>query len=313
MTELGLMLEGQEGLTWTKLFRLADAVEELGFAHLFRSDHLTGLYGQPERETLDLWTSLAALATRTQRIRFGPMVCSMTFRHPVMLAKMAVAVENLSGGRLDVGIGAGWNDMEHRMFGINYPRYGVRLELLDEGAEVIKAVWSGRPTTFKGRHYQLEAAENHPTPLQKPLPLIMGGKGQKTLQIVARHAHEWNFSYGGLDFFREKSSELDQRCAGIGRDPKSLRRSIMVPFVIGRDERTIQDRINAHRAIFPDLPATLAEWQATGFPGGVPAQVIAQLKAFEAAGVERFMLQHNDLDDLDSLELLAQEVLPEFS
>lgn len=310
MAEIGIMIEGQEGLTWERFFRLAQAVEELGFASLFRSDHLTALNGQAERETLALWPSLTALALRTQRIRFGPMVCSITFRHPVMLAKMAAAVSILANGRLDLGLGAGWYEGEHRMFGIRYPRYGKRLEMLDEGTQVIKALWSGKPASFTGRHYRLENAENHLAPSPLP-PIIMGGKGEKTLKIVAQHADEWNCSYVGLEVFRQKSRELDENCREIGRDPATLRRSLMIPFVIGKDDAMIQSRIDAHRATFANMPATLTDWHAAGFIGGVPQQVIDQLQAFAEAGIERFMLQHNDLNDVESLALLAQTVLPE--
>ncbi|MCB9078910.1 MAG: TIGR03560 family F420-dependent LLM class oxidoreductase [Anaerolineaceae bacterium] len=310
MAEIGIMVEGQEDMTWERFFRLAEAVEELGFSHLFRSDHLTGIYGYPERASLALWPSLTALAMRTSRIRFGPLVCAVTFRQPVIVAKMAAAVDQLSGGRLDLGIGAGWNDMEHQMFGLNYPRYGVRLEMLDEAATVIKLLWSGEPATFEGKHYQLDHAQSHPGPAQPNPTLIMGGKGKKTLQIVAKQATEWNFAYGGVDFFREKSRELDENCAAINRDPGEIRRSMMAPFVIGRDEAALQSRIEAHRRMFPSLPSTLAEWNEAGFIGGSPGQVIDQMKAFTAAGIDRFMVQHNDLDDLDSLALLAAEVLP---
>jgi len=310
MTEIGIMIEGQEDLTWERLFRLADAVESLGFDCLFRSDHLSGLEGDPKRNSLALWPSLTAIALRTERIRFGPMVCPMTFRHPVMLAKMAAAVDVLSSGRLDLGLGAGWNDNEHRMFGINYPRYGTRLEMLDEGAQLIKALWTGETTTFRGKHYQLEAAESFPLPSQATPTIIMGGKGKRTLQIVAQHATEWNCSYSSLELFREKSRELDGNCRAIGRDPTMLRRSLMVPFVVGTDGTAINDRIKAHRKMFSSLPATLADWHNAGFPGGSPQQLVDQLNAFAETGIERFMLQHNDLDDLESLELLAAAVKP---
>jgi alkanesulfonate monooxygenase SsuD/methylene tetrahydromethanopterin reductase-like flavin-dependent oxidoreductase (luciferase family) len=312
MAEIGLMIEGQEDLTWERLFRLAETAEALGFAFLFRSDHLTSLDGFAKRESLALWPSLTALALRTQQIRFGPMVGSMTFRHPAMVAKMAASVSVLSGGRLDLGLGAGWFAGEHRMFGHNFPPYATRLAMLDEGATVIKALWSGQATTFNGSHYRLEAAESYPLPVESTPSLIMGGKGQQTLQVVARHATEWNCSYVGLDVFKAKSAQLDETCEAIGRDPASLRRSVMIPFVIGPDQAGVQNRIEAHRQTFPNLPGTLAEWQAAGFVGGSSVDVTAQLKAFEAAGVERFMLQHNDLDDLTALERLANEVLPHF-
>jgi len=313
MAEIGIMIEGQEDLTWERLFRIAEAVDELGFASLFRSDHLTSLDGFQKRASLAMWPSLTALAVRTERIRFGPMVCSMTFRHPAMVAKMAAAVDVLSGGRLDLGLGAGWYKGEHRMFGIDYPAYGKRLDMLDEGAQVIKGLWSGEPFTFQGEYYQIESAETFPQPAQADPVIIMGGKGEKTLRVVARLATEWNCSYVGLDTFRQKSAELDENCLAIDRDPATLRRSLMIPFVIGRSERVIQDRIDAQRTMFPTLPATLGAWHEAGFVGGSPDQLADQLTAFAEAGVQRFMLQHNDLDDLESLELLAETVLPQFS
>jgi alkanesulfonate monooxygenase SsuD/methylene tetrahydromethanopterin reductase-like flavin-dependent oxidoreductase (luciferase family) len=234
----------------------------------------------------------------------------MTFRQPAMLAKMAASVDALSGGRLDLGVGAGWYRGEHEMFGIDYPPYSTRLEMLDEGTQVIKALWSGQPTSFEGKHYRLEQAETYPTPVQASPTIIMGGKGKKTLQLVARHASEWNCAYSSVDLFREKSAELDANCIEIGRDPSSLARSLMIPFVIGQDDPSIQRHIDAHRAIFPSLPADLAGWLAAGYIGGSPHQVVDQLGVFVEAGVARFMLQQNDLDDLDSLALLAERVMP---
>jgi F420-dependent oxidoreductase-like protein len=314
MANIGIMIEGQEGLTWDRLFRIASAVEALGFESLFRSDHLAALDGFAERDALALWPSLAALALRTQRLRFGPLVCSVTFEHPALLAKMAAAVDVLSGGRLELGLGAGWYAGEHRMFGFDFPAFRTRLQRLDEAAQIITALWTGQPVSFAGQHYRLEQAQVHPVPAQRPLPLIMGGKNRRhTLPIIARHATDWNCTYVGVDRFRELSQALDEHCLAIGRDPRTLRRSLMIPFVIGRDEPGLQRRIDAQRATFPSLPATPTEWRAAGFIGGSPAEVVEQLRAFEAAGVVRFLLQHNDLDDLDSLELLASDVLPRFA
>jgi F420-dependent oxidoreductase-like protein len=310
MAKIGIMIEGQEDLTWNRLFRLAQAAEDLGFESLFRSDHLTGLMGHPQRQTLALWPSLTALALRTSRIRFGPMVCSMTFRHPALLAKEAAAVDVLSGGRLDLGLGAGWHEGEHRMYGINFPPLKTRLEMLEEGTQVIKALWQGQPVNFSGQHYRLEAAESYPVPAQSSPVVIIGGRGERVLQLVARHASEWNCAYVNVEQFHQKSRYLDEQCQAIGRDPASIQRSLMLPFVIGLDEATIQSRIEASHVMFPNLPGQWADWQAAGLFGGSPQQVVDQMNQFVAAGVQRFMLQHNNLDDLDSLELLAQEVLP---
>jgi len=308
MAQVGIMVEGQESMTWERFLGLARSVEELGFHSFFRSDHLTALGGAKDRQSLDLWSSLAALALQTERIRFGPMVCSMTFRHPAILAKMAASVSVLSNGRLDLGIGAGWYGEEHEMFGIDFPRYGTRLKMLDEGAQVIKLLFATEPTNFDGEFYQLHDAMTTPKP--DNLSIIMGGKGEKTLEVVARHADEWNCSYVGEDVFKDKSRQLDINCEAIGRDPLTLRRSLMIPFVIARSESELQERIHAHRLMFSDLPGDLPAWHRAGFIGGRPQQVIDQLKGFEQAGVTRFMLQHNNLDDIDSLTLLAEEVLP---
>jgi F420-dependent oxidoreductase-like protein len=313
MTKLGIMLEGQEGLNWPRWFRLAEAIEDLGFESLFRSDHLTSLPGQAKREVLALWPALTALALRTKRIRFGPLVCSMTFRQPALTAQLAANVDVLSGGRFDLGLGAGWHAGEHKMLGIPFPPYPIRLEMLDEGTQVIKALAEGRPVDFTGKHYSLSAAETYPLPAQRPLPIVMGGGGVKTLRLVARHASEWNSSYAPLATFKEKSAQVDANCRAIGRDPAEVRRSAMLPFVIGRDAAAIQGRIDAQRATFPSLPADLAAWQAAGYLGGSPAQLADQLHEWQQAGAHRLMLQHNDYDDLASLELVAAEVLPHFS
>ena len=310
MTKIGIMIEGQEDLTWERWFRLAEAVEALGFESLFRSDHLVALQGDTTRGTLALWPSLTALALRTNRIRFGPMVSPMTFRHPAIVAKSAAAVSLLADSRLDLGLGAGWNAFEHQMYGLAYPRYGIRLEMLNEGATVIKALWSGETTSFAGKHYQLNDAVSYPLPSVPHPTIIMGGKGEQTLHIVAKHADEWNFTYESPANFLVKSRQLDAACEAIGRDPTGLRRSVMIPCAIGRDEQAVQERIDAHCRMFDPLPDNLADWRSAGFIGGTPDQVVEQLQAFVDAGVSRFMLQHNDLDDIDSLELLASDVLP---
>ncbi len=310
MPSVGIMLEGQEGLTWDSFLRLAQVVEELGFESLFRSDHLIALDGDARRASLALWPSLAVLAARTQRLRFGPLVCSVTFHPPALLAKNAAAIDQLSGGRFDLGLGAGWYAGEHRQFGVPYPPYAQRLEMLAESAQIVQALFAGGPVSFRGQHYSLLAAETYPLPVQKPLPLIMGGKGEKTLRVVAKYASEWNCSYVGLPIFIEKSRALDENCRALGRDPASLRRSLMLPYVIGRDPAVVQARIDAQRATFHSLPADHAAWLAAGFLGGSPAQLLDQLHAWQAAGCTRCMLQHSDLNDLDSLALLAEQVLP---
>lgn len=306
--DVGIMIEGQEHMNWERFLGLATKVEQLDFDCLFRSDHLTALAGEKDRQSLALWPSLTALALHTERIRFGPMVCPMTFRHPAMLAKMAASVSALSGGRLDLGIGAGWFKREHEMFGIGFPSYSTRLKMLDEGAEVIRSLFGNDPASFSGAFYKLSDAEINPKP--QNLAIIMGGKGENTLNLVARHADEWNCSYVSVDVFREKSRQLDKNCAAIDRDPLTLRRSLMIPYVIAHQQSDVQQHIDAHRRMFFDLPEDLPAWHRAGFIGGTPQQVLDQMMEFVEAGITRFMLQHNDLDDFESLAMLAQDVVP---
>lgn len=313
MIKIGIFIEGQEDLTWERFFQLADVIEDMGFESFFRSDHLTSLRGFSSRSTLALWPSLTALALRTKRIRFGPLVCSMTFRHPAMVAKMAAAVNVLSKGRFDLGLGAGWHKGEHHMFGIDFPPFAKRLEMLDEGARLISNLLSEEQTTFEGKSYCLEEAEIHPGPGYSPPAIIIGGKGEKTLAIVVKHASEWNCGHATLDSFLVKTRQLDDHCVAIGRDPASLRRSVMMPFVIGIDDTSLQHRIDAHRKIFPNYPKSLPEWTEAGYLSGSPQQLVDQIKLYEEAGVERIQLHHNDLDDFGSLELLAEKVLSNFA
>src|SRR5499433_545517 len=189
--KVGIMIEGQEGLTWERWFRLARAAEDLGYESLCRSDHLTGLGGVATRPSLETWTSLTALAIRTTRIRFGPLVSPLTFYPPALLAKMAAAVDTLSLGRLDLGLGAGWNEHEHAMFGIPMPPVRERLDRLEAGARYIRALGAGQPVTLEQPYYPLRQAENYPLPTHGRLRIVIGGRGEKrTLRIAAEFADE---------------------------------------------------------------------------------------------------------------------------
>jgi F420-dependent oxidoreductase-like protein len=309
-----VMIEGQEGLTWARWRRIAQAAEDLGYDALFRSDHLTGLSGDAKKPSLDAWTSITWLATATRRIRFGPLVSPLTFHHPALLAKRAAAVAELSGGRLDLGIGAGWHEGEHRMFGIPFPPLRERLDRLDEGARVIRALWEGRPVTLPQRHYPLVAAESYPLPPGNHVPLVIGGRGEKrTLRIVARDADEWNVTRVSFDDYVAKCRVLEEHCRAVGRDPAAIRRSLMVLTIVGRTAGERAERIARARAVFPQLPAEEAAWRAAGFLAGPMDAVIDDLKQWQKLGMNRVMLQMLDQEDVAALELFAREVAPEFS
>lgn len=306
-----LMIEGQEGLTWDRWRRLARAAEDGGFESLFRSDHLTGLFGDPRRPSLDTWASLTWLASNTTRIRFGPLVCPLTFHHPVLLAKRAAAVAELAGGRLDLGIGAGWHEGEHAMFGVPFPPLRERMDRFECGARAIAALWQGRPVTLDQPYYPLRDAESHPRPPGGRVPLIVGGRGEKrTLAIVAAYADEWNITRITRGDYPAKRGVLEAHCRAAGRDPGAIRRSLMVPVIVGRTAAEQRQRRAAARQVFPRMPDDEAAWHAAGFLHGEPARLVEELKAWEALGVTRVMLQLLDMEDFAAIELIAREVVP---
>ena len=307
---IGIMLEAQEGLTWEHWFAIADRVESLGLEGLWRSDHFFSLMGQTQRPALECWSALTTLAQRTSRIRFGPLVSPMTFRHPALLARMAAAVDRLSNGRLVLGVGAGWNQAEHDAFGIRLPPLKERFDRLVEGIIVIKALWTGGPVDVDGQYYPLRHATAYPRPVQQPSPpLLIGGDGEvRLLRIVAQHADEWNSHAHGVELYRAKRARLEEHCRAVGRDPATIRRSWMGGVLIGRDAREVADKGRWMQAFLglSDSPAATPEaLRQRGWLVGTPDEIAAQLQEWEAAGVQRVMLQWYDLDDLDGLALLA--------
>lgn len=308
---VGIMIEGQEGLTWERWLRLGQAAEELGFESLCRSDHLTGLWGESKRPSLETWTSLTVLATRTWRIRFGPMVSPLTFYHPALLAKMAVALDTLSGGRVDLGLGAGWNEHEHRMFGVPMPPMKERLDRLECAARHIRALGAGQPITLDQPYYPLQKAENYPLPTHRRLRIVIGGRGEKrTLRIAAEFADEWNVTRVDVAAFTRKREVLAQHCAALGRDPETITRSLMVPMAIGRDRAEVAERIAAARVTFPQLPDTEAGWREASFLAGSPDDIGSTLLGWNDAGMQRVLLQMLDQEDLSALESFARHVQP---
>ena len=308
---VGIMIEGQEGLTWERWWRLAQAAEDLGYESLCRSDHLTGLGGESRRPSLETWVSLTALATRTRRIRFGPMVSPLTFYHPAILAKMAAAIDNLAGGRFDLGIGAGWNEHEHTMYGVPFPPLKERLDRLECGARVIRALEAPEPVTLDQPYYPLKKAESYPRPPRGRLRVVIGGRGEKrTLRIVAELADEWDVTRLDVEGYRAKRQVLAEHCRAVKRDPDTIARSLMVPLAIGRDAAEVARRVGNARAVFPALPDGETAWRAAGFLAGTPTQVVEDLQRWDGVGMQRVLLQMLDQEDIDALELFARDVLP---
>ncbi len=317
--DLGVMIEGQEDLDWELWRRIARETEALGFESLWRSDHFFSLSvsGPHQRQALETFISFVVVAQETERIRFGPLVASMTFRHPSLLARMAAQIDVLSGGRFVCGVGAGWNVAEHDAFGLPFPGVGERMDRLDESIRVMKALWGDEPATFEGKHFQLRDAECYPKPVQRPLPLLVGGGGERrTLRIVAEHADEWNVTGVDVEGYLHKREVLERHCADVGRDPSEIRHTQMAGFVIGRDDDGLRRHLGRIVEKLPPMgqrdPDETLEWlKRRGWLVGTPGELVDELGRREDAGLTRTMLQHHANDHFEVLELIASDVLPQ--
>lgn len=305
--DIAIMLEGQDGLNWPRLERIARTVEDAGFAGLYRSDHFTNPDG-PQLDSLELWMSLAWLASQTTRIDFGPLVAPVSFRDPVMMARMALQLGELSGGRLTLGVGAGWQEREHTMFGYDLLGVPERMARFEEALEVMtRLVRSDAPVDFAGRFYTLRAAKLLPRPQAgNTPPIAIGGNGEKrTLPLVARYADEWNAVFINIERLTALNASLDALLNEQGRVPGDVRRSLMTQVVYGQDEAKLQARLR-------NEDSSAGELQARGIVVGTGAAVVEQLGRLAETGLQRVMLQWLDLDDTDGLEALANDVLPHF-
>lgn len=303
--DIAIMIEGQNGLNWPRWKRIVRAVEDLGFAGLFRSDHFTNAY-PPDLDSLELWVSLTWLADNTKRIEFGPLVTPFSFRHPAHTARMASAVDDLSGGRLTLGLGAGWQNREHENFGFSLLDINDRFRRMQEGLEVVTQLLHGdSPSSFSGEFYTLQDAVLLPRPAHpnRP-PILIGGNGEKrTLPLVARFADEWNAVFTTAEEVRRLNHVLDGMLEEGSRKPSDVRRSLMTGCVFGRSDAESRERSKLYGDTTPE------ELREDGFIVGTDAQISEQLSNLADIGLDRVMLQWLDLDDLDGLEALAKAVL----
>jgi F420-dependent oxidoreductase-like protein len=310
-----LMIEGQEDVSYDQWVALAAACEEAGLEGLFRSDHYGSVMGRPERGGLDAWTTLAALAAVTRRVRLGTMVSPVTFRHPSLLAKAVVTVDHVSGGRAELGLGAGWLEAEHRAYGFPFPDVGTRMQMLAEQLEIVHRTWRGERFDFRGRHYTIEGLAAVPPPVQRPHPpIIVGGAaGPRSLALAARWADEYNTTYPTLEECRRRAERLGAACARAGRDPASVVFSVMTGCVVGEDPATLRRRARAAMARIGAAGADEEAWMASmrdrWVIGTVP-EVVGRLRAMEEAGVGRVFLQHHDHGDVEAVHLLGRAVAP---
>jgi F420-dependent oxidoreductase-like protein len=299
MIDVALMIEGQDGLTWERWQRIARIAEDTGFAALYRSDHFTNPSGA-DKDSLECWASLTWLASHTTRIEFGPLVSPMSFRHPPMLARTAAAVDDLSAGRLRLGLGAGWQEAEHTKFGLPLLDRGPRFARFTEGVEVIsRLLQSDTPVTFDGDYYQVRDAVLLPRPNRNGgPPIVIGGNGpNRTLRLAARYAAEWNAVYQPPARFADLSALLDGYLRSEGRDPNSVRRTMMTGIRFGRTPSELEARLGGRPA---------DELRSRGALVGTPEEIKDQLAALEAVGVQRVMLQWLDLENTEGMVALGQ-------
>jgi F420-dependent oxidoreductase-like protein len=309
---LCLMIEGQEDVTWRQWCDLAQACEDGGMEGLFRSDHYLSVGGHSERGSLDAWTTLAGLAARTERIRLGTLVSPTTFRHPSVLAKSAVTVDHISGGRVELGIGAGWHEAEHRAYGFSFPPTSVRMAILEEQIEIVHRSWGDEPFEFDGSHFRIEELDALPKPLQRPHPnLIVGGSGNwRSAAMAARWADEYNTVFASPEECKRRRQRVADAWETAGRDPGSLTFSLMTGCVVGKTDsevragaRAVMDKSDASGSEEEWLAALREEWVV-----GTVDEAVDRLGMLEEAGVDRVMLQHLAHEDIDMVQLLGAEI-----
>lgn len=304
MAVIGLMFEGQLGMTWERWQRLLTAAEDFGYQCVFRSDHFTTNQQPPDDNALEMWVSLTYAALQTKRIEFGSMVSPVTFRHPSLFAATAAAVDDLSGGRLVLGMGTGWNEREHRQFGIPFYDQKTRFEMLRDALEVTTRLFrSDTAVSYQGKHFSLDKALLLPRPKRKGgPPILIGGRGQKkTIPLVAEFASEWNGNAISAEAYRETNTILNEMLDQRGRPRNEVKRSSVIQVNFAKDDADWQ-RIKSERGI--DVMPNMIN--------GTASMVIDQIGAFIDAGVERFMLQWLQQDDIDRIEAMARDVLPHF-
>jgi alkanesulfonate monooxygenase SsuD/methylene tetrahydromethanopterin reductase-like flavin-dependent oxidoreductase (luciferase family) len=316
-----LMLESQQGLSYGDHVAIAKRAEANGLEALFRSDHYTSFPGPAGQPTTDAWTVLAGLARETDRIGLGVLVSPVTFRHPGSFAKVVTTVDEMSGGRIEVGVGAGWNDLEHRQLGLDFPPIKDRADLMEDQLAILHGLW-GEPDgwSYDGHKVSVREADFHPKPVDVPgrprTPiggarprLLVGGQGSpRSYRMAARYADEFNLSSSGPDKAREAFAAVDAACVAIDRDPGTMAHSTMAGVLIGRDEAEMTARLTAVTdavAAGEDVDAWLAE-RLERWVTGTPDQARETVRRFAAAGVERIMLQDFLPWDLDMIDVIGE-------
>jgi alkanesulfonate monooxygenase SsuD/methylene tetrahydromethanopterin reductase-like flavin-dependent oxidoreductase (luciferase family) len=324
--QYALMLEPQQGMSYADQLAAARRAEANGFDAFFRSDHFASFPGEAGRPTTDAWAVLAGLARETERITLGALVSPVTFRHPGVFAKVVTTVDEMSGGRIEVGVGAGWNDDEHRQLGLEFPPIDRRADLLEDELAILHGLW-GEPDgwSFEGitgirvqdalfRPRPVGAPGRPTTPIGGTRPRILVGSSgtPRSYRLAARYADEYNLSSSSPERAREVGLALDEACRAIGRDPATLARSTMAGVLVGRDEAEVAERERAVMATFGADAETGEAWleeRRTRWIYGTPDAARARVEAFGAAGMGRIMFQDFLPWDLDMVDVMGAELV----
>jgi F420-dependent oxidoreductase-like protein len=310
-----VMVEPQEGGTYEEMLTLARRAEALGFGGFFRSDHYHPMNVPLESDSTDAWAVLAGLARETGRIRLGSMVSPMTFRHPSEFAKIVATVDRMSGGRIEVGMGAGWFEKEHVAYGLPFPPAKGRVDRLEESLEVCTRLWGDGMATFDGQLFSLKDAPGHPKPVQRPHPpIIIGGGGKRrTPELAARFADEFNIFGGDTSVFTERRQRVVDACGRLGRDPSSLRFTWAGPTIVGTDEQDLRRR-SQRRLDYNNQQDAVGDWiqsmRSHGMFIGTVDQVVEQIDELKRVGCSRWYFQFVPIDDDGMLEIIANDVAP---
>jgi len=307
MMKLRIFVEPQQGASYEQQLRMAQTAEAAGFDAFFRSDHFLAMGGDGLPGPTDAWLTLGAIARETDRIRLGTLVTSATFRLPGLLAGQVAQVDDMSGGRAEIGLGAGWYDDEHSAYGVPFPPLGERFERLEEQFAILTGLWAtpvGETFDFEGHHYQLKDSPALPKPVQQPHPpLIVGGGGaRRTPRLAATYANEFNLPFSSLADTEAQFARVRAACEDRGRDPATLRLSAAQTVCCGADATEVDRRA-------ANIGRQADELRANGL-AGTPDEVVARLQEFAGLGAQSIYLQVLDLDDLDHIALLSEEVLP---
>jgi len=298
---------GPQHVSWPELVDIWQVADGLQFDTAWTFDHFFPIMSDPKGSQLEGWVTLTALATLTRHVRVGTLVTGITYREPSVLAKMGATLDVISGGRLEMGLGAAWFQQEHEALGIPFPPVAERIKRLGEACEVITRMWTEDAATWKGQYYEIKEAYCNPKPVQKPRPpiLIGGGGEQLTLKMVARYADTWN-SFGTEDVFRHKLSVLDEHCRAVGRDPQTIEKSVSLPPVLSKD----RSKLDAMLVDMAGRRAMSIEDARAGMLWGSPDDAIKKLEAFRDLGVTHIILSLRRPYDVSQLEMFAREVIP---